>query len=71
LRAKDLPFWVEKGIMGWMGNGAGLVISAVLIYLIVGAIRSYSYDEKPVNLAFPFKRGLTLFLKEEMGKPVL
>jgi hypothetical protein len=68
LRAKDLPFWVEKGIMGWMGNGAGLVISAVLIYLIVGAIRSYSYDEKPVNLAFPFKRGVYAVFEGGNGK---
>ena len=34
LRAKDLPYWAETGIMGWIGIGAGLVISAVLIYLI-------------------------------------
>jgi hypothetical protein len=58
LRAKPLPYWAETGIMGWIGIGAGLVISAVLIYLIIGSIRSYSYDEKPVNLAFPFKKGV-------------
>jgi hypothetical protein len=43
--------------MGWIGIGAGLVISDVLIYLIIGSIRSYPYDEKPVNLAFPLKKG--------------
>lgn len=68
LRAKDLPFRAETGMMGWIGNGAGLVISAVLIYLIIGSIRSYSYDEKPVNLAFPFKKGVYAVFEGGNGK---
>jgi hypothetical protein len=66
--ARDLPFWVEKGIGGWIGNGTGLVISAILIYLIVGAIRSYRYDEKAVNLAFPFKKGVYAIFEGGNGK---
>ncbi len=34
-----------------------MIISAALIYLSVGAVRSYFYDERPIPLAFPFKNG--------------
>jgi len=68
LKARDFPFWVERGIWGWIGNGTGLVISVILIYLIVGAIRSYTYDEKPVNLAFPFKKGVYAIFEGGNGK---
>ncbi len=68
LRAKELPFLVKKGTMGWMGNGAGVVISAVLLYLIAGGIQSHFYDEKPVNLAFPFKNGAYAVFEGGNGK---
>lgn len=67
-RAKDLPFRTANGTLGWIGNGAGLVISAVMIYLIIGAICSYSYDDKPVNLSFPFKSGVYAVFEGGNGK---
>jgi murein DD-endopeptidase MepM/ murein hydrolase activator NlpD len=49
--------FVTPHFSGWAGYGAGLIISAVLIYFVVGAVRSHFYDETPINLAFPFKDG--------------
>jgi hypothetical protein len=68
LKAKDSPFWVDNGVWGWMGNIAGLIISLALIYLIVGAIRSYYYEEMPLNLAFPFKKGSYAVFEGGNGK---
>ncbi len=58
LHLRNLPFFVTPPILGWVGYGAGVIISVGLIYLSVGAIRAYFYDEAPVNLAFPFKNGV-------------
>jgi hypothetical protein len=68
IRAKGLPFWTEKGLWGWTGMGAGLIISVFLICLVVGAIHSYSYDEKPLNLAFPFQKGVYAVFEGGNGK---
>jgi biotin carboxyl carrier protein len=53
----NLPFFVMPHFLGWVAYCAGVVITAVLVYLVVGAIRSHFYDETPVNLAFPFRNG--------------
>jgi hypothetical protein len=55
---KGLPLLVKPNFSGWIGYGAGIVISAALAYLIVGAVRSHFYDETPLNLSFPFKGGV-------------
>lgn len=57
-RSRDLPFLGRDGFMSRVGTGVGIVISAALIFLIIGAVRSYFYDETPINLAFPFKHGV-------------
>ncbi len=57
MRVKSLPLFVTPDFSGWVGYGAGLIISVVLVYFVVGAVRSHFYDEMPVNLAFPFKHG--------------
>jgi len=67
-RAKGLLLSTVRGKMGWIGNGASLGISAVLIYLIIGGLRSHAYDEKPVNLAFPFKKGVYAVFEGGNGK---
>jgi hypothetical protein len=48
----------QRHFWTWVGMGAKLLISMVLVYLVVGAIRSFSYDETPVNLSFPFRHGV-------------
>jgi hypothetical protein len=53
----SLPLFVAPHISGWVGYGAGLIISGILVYCVVGAVQSRFYDETPVNLAFPFKKG--------------
>jgi Peptidase family M23 len=67
-RAKTLPFWPEKSIMAWTGIGAGWVIAGFLIFFIVGAMRSYYFDEKPVDLAFPLKNGVYAVFEGGNGK---
>jgi hypothetical protein len=57
IRIRSLPLFVTPHVSGWVGSGAGLIISAVLVYLVVGAIQAHFYNEAPVNLAFPFKKG--------------
>ncbi len=56
-QVRGLSLFVTPPFSGWTGYGAGLIISAVLVYLVVGAVRSHFYNETPVNLAFPFKDG--------------
>lgn len=56
-RVSNLPFFVTPHFLGWVGCCAGVVITAGLLYLVAGAIRSHFYEETPVNLAFPFKNG--------------
>jgi hypothetical protein len=68
LKAKKLNLFVTKGIAGWMGNVAGVVLSTVLLYLIIGAIRSNFYDEKPVTVSFPFKNGVFTVFEGGNGK---
>ena len=57
VRARNLPLFVMPHLFGWIGYGAGIIVTIILVSLIAGAIRSHSYGEKPVNLAFPFKNG--------------
>lgn len=57
MHIRSLPLLVTPHISGWAGYGAGLIVSAVLVYFVVGAVRSHFYDETPVNLAFPLKSG--------------
>jgi hypothetical protein len=57
MHVRGLPLFVTPRFSGWIGYGAGLIISAVLVYLVVGAVRSHFYDETPINLSFPFKGG--------------
>jgi Peptidase family M23 len=57
MRIRGLPLFVTPHFTGWIGYGAGLIISVVLVYFVVGAVRSHFYDETPVNLAFPFEHG--------------
>ena len=57
-QVRNLPFFVSPHFSGWIGFGAGIIISAVLIYFVVGAFRSYFYSESPIHLAFPFKDGV-------------
>ena len=54
---KTLPLFVTPHFSGWLGYSAGLIISAVLLYLVVGGVRSHFYDETPVQLAFPLRSG--------------
>jgi hypothetical protein len=58
LHWKNLPSFVMPDFLGWIGYITGIVTSAVLVFLVVGAIRSHYYDEKPVNLSFPLKNGI-------------
>lgn len=57
MHAKNLPFFVSPFFLGWIGYSSGIIVTGVLVYLVVGAIGAHFYDEKPVNLAFPFKNG--------------
>ncbi len=54
----NLPFFTSPQFPGWIGYGAGVMVTSVLVFLVFGAIRSRFYDERPVNLAFPFKKGV-------------
>jgi hypothetical protein len=57
MHIKTLLLFVTPHFATWVGYGAGLIISLLLLYFVVGAVRSHSYEETPVNLAFPFKHG--------------
>jgi hypothetical protein len=57
LRMGRLRPFVRPGFWTWIGCGTKLLISIMLIYLIVGAVRSHFYDEEPVRLSFPFRDG--------------
>jgi hypothetical protein len=48
----------EIGLRSWVGNGARLLLSLILIYLVLGSVRSHFYDETPLNLSFPFRNGV-------------
>ena len=56
--AVNLPWFVARDSVGWIGTVLVLVITAGLIYLIAGAIRAHYYPVKPVKLDFPFKDGI-------------
>ena len=71
LGAHGFPYRVKKGIGRWIGYSSAFLISAIMIYLIIGALRSYSYEEKPVNLSFPLKGGVYAVFEGGTGKPVL
>jgi len=58
LNLRGLPPFVEAGFWGGVGRGTAVLVSVVLIYFIVGSIRSHFYDEPPVNLSFPLKNGV-------------
>jgi hypothetical protein len=58
LNVRKLPSFVEVGFWGGVGRGVAVLISAVLVYFIGGAVRAHFYDEPPVNLSFPFKNGV-------------
>jgi hypothetical protein len=63
-----LPFFVTPPFLGWAGYGVGVISTVVLILLSVGAIRSHYYDEKPINLGFPFKNGVYAVFEGGNGK---
>ncbi len=58
MHLSKLPFFVTPHFLGWVGYGVGVVFTVVMIYLSVGAVRAYFYDEAPVKLAFPLKQGV-------------
>jgi hypothetical protein len=58
MHAKNLPFFVSPHFSGWIGYGTGVVVTGVLVYLVIGAVRSRFYDAKPFNLGFPLKNGV-------------
>jgi hypothetical protein len=68
MHARGLPLFATPHFSGWAGYGLGLIISAVLVYLVVGAVRAHLYDETPVNLAFPFKGGTYAVFEGGNGK---
>ena len=57
-KIRRLQSAVRPGVWTWIGYGAKLFASLLLVYLIVGAIRSHFYEEEPVSLSFPFKNGV-------------
>jgi hypothetical protein len=68
IRIRNLPLFITPNFAGWVGLGAGLVISGILIYCVVGAFQAHLYDERPVNLAFPFKKGTYAIFEGGNGK---
>ena len=65
---KTLPFFVTSHFLGWAGYGVGVVFIILMIYLSVGALRAHFYDESPVNLGFPFKKGVYAVFEGGNGK---
>jgi len=58
LKIRHLQSPVRLRSWTWIACGAKLLASIILVYFIVGAVRSHFYDEEPVNLSFPFKNGV-------------
>ena len=58
LKIRPLQSHVQPRFWAWIGYGTRLLVSIILVYLIVGAVRSHFYDETPVSLSFPFKNGV-------------
>jgi hypothetical protein len=68
MHATILPLFVLPHISGWIAYGVGLVAPASLAYFALGAVRARFYDEKPINLAFPFKKGTYAVFEGGNGK---
>ncbi len=68
IRVGYLPFFVTPHFLGWVAYCTGVVIIAVLVYLVAGAIRSHFFDETPVHLGFPFKNGTYAVFEGGNGK---
>jgi hypothetical protein len=58
----------KTGSRSWVGNGARLVLSLILIYLVMGSVRSHFYDETPLNLSFPFRNGVYAIFEGGNGR---
>jgi hypothetical protein len=54
---RDLPWFVAPHWLGWAGYGIGFICFSLLVFLILGSVRAHFYEERPVDLAFPFKNG--------------
>ncbi|HVP18986.1 MAG TPA: M23 family metallopeptidase [Spirochaetia bacterium] len=67
-RAYALPLFVEPRLLGWIGYATGLMFSAAMIFLAVGAIRSFWYPEVPLRLSFPFRHGVYAVFEGGNGK---
>ena len=68
LDQRNLPLFLKPDMTGWAGYGVGVILTAVLTYFTVGAIRSHFYDETPINIAFPFKNGAYAVFEGGNGK---
>ncbi len=68
MRSSGLPIHITPKFLDWLAYSSGVVITIVLIYLVVGSIRSHYYDEMPVNLAFPFNNGTYALFEGGNGK---
>ena len=62
-RLRPLP-----GTVSWFGNGVRLLLSLVFLYLVLGSVRAHFYDEAPLNLSFPYKKGIYAVFEGGNGK---
>src|SRR5208282_2932314 len=63
-----LPLFIAPHFLGWAGYGAGIVITSVFLSLAAGAVRSRAYDERPVDLGFPFRNGCGFRRRQRAGQ---
>ena len=67
-RVYGLPLFVEPRLVGWVGYVAGLAVAGAMISLVAGAVRSFSYPDAQLELAFPLRHGVYAVFEGGNGK---
>ena len=63
-----LPLFIRTDLPGSIVYGVELLLSVILVYLLIGAVRSRFYDENPIDLSFPLKNGVFAVFEGGNGK---
>jgi hypothetical protein len=58
LKVRGLPFYSRKQTIDWIMTVLESGLSILFIYLAAGTVGANFYDTKPVELSFPFKKGV-------------
>ena len=60
LKVKKVAFYIRKSLIGWIGNLLGVTLILICMVLSNNSFRACFYEEKAIELSFPFKNGIYL-----------